>query len=89
VRHEIADHPVLNPFLVPGVEVLQDNLANGLNRVTAILRKAGEILRNCSWFSWHATSLQDHEPMFKTGRIGDNSWATNCLGLEGQAIPET
>ena len=43
VRHVIADHAVLHPFLVLLIEVLENNLTNGFDRLAPILGQFREV----------------------------------------------
>src|SRR2546421_326101 len=42
VRHVVADHPVLHPFLEFLVEVLEDDLANGLDGLASVFGSPGK-----------------------------------------------
>ena len=53
VRHVVADHAVLDSFLVILVEVLEHDLANGLDGFAPVLGQFGEVLFNGGRFALH------------------------------------
>ena len=55
VRHIVADHAVLDPFLVVLVQVLEDDLADGLDGLAPVLGQAGEVLRNGGRLALHGS----------------------------------
>ena len=54
MRHVVADHAVLDAFLVILVQVLENDLANGLDGFAPILGKFGKVLlrRWSLCFAW-------------------------------------
>jgi hypothetical protein len=53
VRHVIADHPVLHPFLEERIEVLADDRAHFLDGGPPVGRQFGEVLLNGGGRAFH------------------------------------
>src|ERR1043166_2239717 len=57
VRHKVADHAVLDPFLEVLVEVLENDVANLLDRAAAIGRERCEVILNAGGFADHGRMI--------------------------------
>ena len=57
MRNEVSNHSVLHPFLELRIQVLANNLANGLQRLASLFGKFLEIGLDRQCFALHKTPL--------------------------------